>query len=742
MQMQEQQLGADTATGITYNNTTGEIGFDNTVTNFIVLSDLSEGTGVTISSGEISIGQAVGTTDDVTFNNITTTGTLAVTNNTTLTSDLAVNGGDITTTASTFNLLETNATTVNAFGTATTIDIGASAGTMTVNNNQVIFNTTNSIQIPVGTTAQRDSTPVAGQIRYNTSLASFEGYGPGNAWGSLGGVKDVDGDTYLLTEASAGSDEDTFEFYNAGVNTMALDSTALTLKNDTYLKFDTAATAEPASHTEGALYYSNEYKALTYQNDISGSSLQIGLEEWVRVYNNTGSTITNGTPVYVTGASGETPTVAPADATTAMKAEVIGIVINDIPDSSSGIAATRGLISGFDTSALTAGQRVHVSATGALQNAAPTYPYYPTDIGTCIVSDATNGYIYVTINEHTMEQLRITGNQHVDGNLTIDGDFTVNGTQTITSQANLALDNAFIYMNSGDTIGEANTTFSGSGLDDAYFTGHYEGTITTTYYIRIDGVGTGTGGVDTFEWSKDNFSTTEATGVDLNSSADVALDNNIKVHFNAATGHTLGDSWFGTAAPLNTDTGWASNRNTGTSGIGYTHLGVIWDTASNQFIVFDEYEPEIEGNVDTTHPSFSYGSIRIDGLTATTGSFSSNGTFGGNLTVTGETILNSNVEVNSNLNVSGNTIITGDLTVNGTTTTYSTTELVVNDSVITLNAGETGAGVTAGSSGIEIDRGTEPTKSWIWNETTDRWTTGTDDIEGGEFYGTIDGGTF
>jgi hypothetical protein len=114
-------------------------------------------------------------------------------------------------------------------------------------------------------------------------------------------------------------------------------------------------------------------------------------------------------------------------------------------------------------------------------------------------------------------------------------------------------------------------------------------------------------------------------------------------------------------------------------------------------------------------------------------------------TASGQTItigLPSNVTIANNLNVGGNTIITGDLTVNGTTTTVNTTELVVSDNIITLNEGELGAGVTAGSSGIEIDRGTEATKSWVWDETNDRWTAGTDDIEGGEFYGTIDGGTF
>ena len=591
-------------------------------------------------------------------------------------------------------------TSPTLFASGTSISIGASTGTLTLNNTQTVFNSTDSIQIPVGTTAQRDATPVTGQIRYNTSNSSFEGYGPGNAWGSLGGVKDVNQDTYIIPELSAGSNEDTLYFYNNDVNTARLSQTKLELDNDVYLKFDTTSVAHPA-HDEGALFYSNEYNALTYHNDINGVSLQIGLEEWIRVYNATGSTIVNGTPVYINGVNGETPTVAPADATTLNKARVVAIATHDIPTGTSGVATTSGLVGGINTSALTVGQPVHVGASGGLQTAAPTYPYFPTDIGECIVSDATNGYIYVKIRQHSFEQFRVTGNTHMDGNLTVNGDLTVNGTQSITSQANLALDNAFIYMNSGDTIGDANTTFTGSGLDDAYFTGHYEGTSVKSFYVQIDGVGTGTGGVDTFKWSyNSDLSSPQATAVDITGS-DQALADNISIFFNATTGHTSGDKWDGSVAPLNVDTGWSSNRNTGATGVGYTHVGVVWDVASNQFVMFDEYAPEPAGNIDTGHASFSYGSLRIDGLTATTGAFSSNATVGGTLGVTGNTTLsnlsvtgtatiataNATTSTIGTLGVTGNTTLTGDLAVNGgdITTTASTFNVLASNAT-TVNA--------------------------------------------------------
>jgi hypothetical protein len=364
------------------------------------------------------------------------------------------------------------------------------------------------------------------------------------------------------------------------------------------------------NHVEGRVYYNEEYKALTVYNDIVGSSLQVGLEEWIRVYNNSGSNIPNGTPLYATGAVGEVMTVSPANATTEAAARVIGVATNDIANNSEGVATVRGLISGIDTSGLTAGHPVHLAPTGGFQNAAPTYPYFPVDLGGCVVSDATNGYIYIRIENHTFEQLRVTGNTHMDGNLQIDGDLVVTGTQSVVSQASLNVDNSFVYLNSGDTIGLENTSFSGTGLNDAYFNNHYEGATTKTFYVRIDGVGTGTGGVDTFEWSTDNFSTTEATDVDL--AEEVLLSDNICIHFNATTGHTLGDTWSGTAAPVNVDSGWFSNRNTGTSGVGYTHMGIYFDVSDNKFKVVEEYDPEPSGTIDAGHASYNAGTFVAD----------------------------------------------------------------------------------------------------------------------------------
>jgi hypothetical protein len=82
---------------------------------------------------------------------------------------------------------------------------------------------------------------------------------------------------------------------------------------------------------------------------------------------------------------------------------------------------------------------------------------------------------------------------------------------------------------------------TGTGLDDATFGGRHtsnKSLTPITYYVKI----VGTGNPNTFAWSKDNFVTTEATGVPITGSA-IALENGITITFGSTTGHTLNDVW-------------------------------------------------------------------------------------------------------------------------------------------------------------------------------------------------------
>ena len=68
------------------------------------------------------------------------------------------------------------------------------------------FSGTGSIKIPVGTTAQRNASPVAGDFRYNSTLGQFEGYT--DSWGEIGGsggVSETDTSVSTVNPTGVGS---------------------------------------------------------------------------------------------------------------------------------------------------------------------------------------------------------------------------------------------------------------------------------------------------------------------------------------------------------------------------------------------------------------------------------------------------------------------------------------------------------------------------------------------------------
>ena len=83
---------------------------------------------------------------------------------------------------------------------------------------------------------------------------------------------------------------------------------------------------------------------------------------------------------------------------------------------------------------------------------------------------------------------------------------------------------------------------------------------------------------------------------------------------------------------------------------------------------------------------------------------------------------NYNIEtIDGNVAITSDVIISGNLTVTGTSTEITSTDTAITDRVITLNDGETGAGVTGGTSGIEIDRGSSTNARLVYDESSDSW---------------------
>jgi len=132
----------------------------------------------------------------------------------------------------------------------------------------------------------------------------------------------------------------------------------------------------------------------------NGAVLQLGQETHVHVKNQTGSTITDGTPVYVTGTLGSSGrlTVAPMIADGTIEAKYfLGITTEDIPNGEDGKVTTFGKIRGLDTTAYTEGQTLYVSAStaGAFQTTAPVAPNLDLEVAIVINSHANNGTIFV-----------------------------------------------------------------------------------------------------------------------------------------------------------------------------------------------------------------------------------------------------------------------------------------------------------------------------------------------------------
>ena len=82
-------------------------------------------------------------------------------------------------------------------------------------------------------------------------------------------------------------------------------------------------------------------------------------------------------------------------------------------------------------------------------------------------------------------------------------------------------------------------------------------------------------------------------------------------------------------------------------------------------------------------------------------------------------------------------IVSGNLTISGSATEINTETLTVDDNIIVLNNNVTGT--PSENAGIEIERGTSANKTFIWDETNDRWTLGSESLVAGTFIGNVTG---
>jgi len=127
------------------------------------------------------------------------------------------------------------------------------------------------------------------------------------------------------------------------------------------------------------------------------------------VKNTTGASLTKGTVVYLSGASGNKPTVAKANASSdATSAQTFGLIQADLANNATGYVVCAGDLIGLDTSAYDAGTQLYLSATvsGTYTSTKQSAPAHLVYVGVVTRSSSTLGQIEVKIqNGYELDEL-------------------------------------------------------------------------------------------------------------------------------------------------------------------------------------------------------------------------------------------------------------------------------------------------------------------------------------------------
>ena len=198
--------------------------------------NLLNATATTLNIGGASTATAIGAAS----------GTTTVKADLTVDGDVQVKGGDLTTNQTTFNLLNTTATTLNVGGAATTVSVGANTGTTTVNNNLTIAG---NLTV-TGTTTTVDSTTVNIQNAF-----VFEGATADSFETTLTTVDPTADRTLSLPDAT---------------DTLVGRATTDTLSNKTFTLAQSGGTSAYA--TKRVLQYNEGTGVITYSNKLDAVS--------------------------------------------------------------------------------------------------------------------------------------------------------------------------------------------------------------------------------------------------------------------------------------------------------------------------------------------------------------------------------------------------------------------------------------------------------------------------------------
>lgn len=160
---------------------------------------------------------------------------------------------------------------------------------------------------------------------------------------------------------------------------------------------------------------------------VSQTSPASVLVEQVR--NSTGATLLKGTAVYISGATGQLPTVSKALATSdATSAQTLGLITTDLANNSNGYVTIIGLVNDLDTSAFTDGAQLYLSPTtaGALTATKPYAPQHLVYAAVVAHAHPVHGKLIVKVqNGYEMDELH-----NVSARTPNNGDILIYNTAT------------------------------------------------------------------------------------------------------------------------------------------------------------------------------------------------------------------------------------------------------------------------------------------------------------------------
>lgn len=193
-----------------------------------------------------------------------------------------------------------------------------------------------------------------------------------------------------------------------------------------YIDFNTGS-ATPAWKS-GRVFWDNTEGSLAVYNAEADITLNVGQENWTRVWNATGVTIHNGDPVRIVGTHGDAPQVVLAQSiavsgSSNLVNQILGVATHDIEANTFGFITTQGLVHGLDTSAFTDGATLYVSSSaGQYTTTVPSAPYEIIPVGQVVkASPGGSGIIYVAVQQPLdftdLSSVHLGASDYADGEL-------------------------------------------------------------------------------------------------------------------------------------------------------------------------------------------------------------------------------------------------------------------------------------------------------------------------------------